>query len=400
MAAQISSKYAPLTEDGAINLAKQLKLFPADAALACQEIGDGNLNLVFRITDLHGHTGVIIKQALPYAKVVGESWPLTLKRATIEGNALSIQARYVPDLVPKVYYTDEELAITIMEDLSHLQIARAGLIEGKSYPRLSEHIGVFMATTLFHTSDYGLNPQQKKLLAQQFINPELCKITEDLVFTDPFFDHETNAFPEELRPDAEALWQNEQLKLAAAQLKHQFLTEGEALLHGDLHTGSIFASDEETKVIDPEFAFYGPIGFDIGQFIANLLLNALSRKPDAREPLLAHVDNTWTVFARTFSELWKTANQEALAHTDGYRDYLLEKIWRDTVGFAGCEAIRRTIGLAHVKDLDGIADPAERLLAQRRALMLGKELMLQRRSFPHTQAVRELFERVLTATSH
>lgn len=400
MATQISSQYAPLTENGAITLAIQLNIFSADAALSCQEIGDGNLNLIFRVTDQQNHSGIIIKQALPYAKVVGESWPLTLKRATIEGNALSIQARYVPDLVPKVYYADEVLAITVMEDLSHLQIARTGLIEGKNFPLLSEHIGIFMATTLFNTSDYGLNPQEKKLMAQQFSNPELCKITEDLVFTDPFFDHETNSFPEELRPDAEALWHDEQLKLEAAQLKHQFLTEGEALVHGDLHTGSIFASEAETKVIDPEFAFYGPIGFDVGQFIANLLLNALSRKSDAREPLWTHIDNTWIVFANTFSELWKTSNQEALAQTDGYLTYILEKIWRDTVGFAGCEIIRRTIGLAHVKDLDGIAEPTDRLLAQRRALMLGKQLMLQRRSLQHTQAIRQQFEQVLTTITN
>lgn len=33
-------------------------------------------------------------------------------------------------------------------------------------------------------------------------------------------------------------------------------------------------------MIDPEFATYGPFGFDIGQFIANLLLNALSREEE------------------------------------------------------------------------------------------------------------------------
>jgi 5-methylthioribose kinase len=29
---------------------------------------------------------------------------------------------------------------------------------------------------------------------------------------------------------------------------------------------------ESTQVIDPEFAFYGPIGFDIGAFLGNLIL--------------------------------------------------------------------------------------------------------------------------------
>ncbi len=46
-----------------------------------------------------------------------------------------------------------------------------------------------------------------------------------------------------------------------------------------------FSSPSETKVIDPEFAAYGPFGFDIGQFIANLLLNALSREEEKRSVL-------------------------------------------------------------------------------------------------------------------
>jgi 5-methylthioribose kinase len=29
---------------------------------------------------------------------------------------------------------------------------------------------------------------------------------------------------------------------------------------------------DSTQVIDPEFAFYGPMGFDIGAFLGNLIL--------------------------------------------------------------------------------------------------------------------------------
>ena len=57
------------------------------------------------------------------------------------------------------------------------------------------------------------------------------------------------------------------MKLEVAKLKEGFLTHAQALIHGDLHTGSIMVTEEDTKVIDPEFAFYGPIGFDIGAVI-------------------------------------------------------------------------------------------------------------------------------------
>jgi 5-methylthioribose kinase len=371
--------YEPLTEKKAIALAIKLNLFTEDAVLSCREIGDGNLNLVFHVTD-ESNKGVIIKQALPYAKVVGESWPLSLHRAKIESDALKQFAQYVPQYVPKVYCTDETLAVTVMEDLSHLQIARAGLIQGKSYPLLAKHVGEFLANTLFYTSDFALDPQAKKELVKQFTNPDLCKITEDLVFTDPFFDHETNDFEEGLRKDVEALWSDFQVKLEAAKLKKKFLTNSDALIHGDLHTGSIFADEYTTKIIDPEFAFYGPTGFDLGQFIANLLLNALSRNEDERGELFAQIEETWNVFSDTFTQLWEKDSLEVYTNVDGYLEYVLKTTWRDAVGFAGCEVIRRTIGLAHVADLDGMADEKKRLAAKRHALRLGKALLLNQQS--------------------
>ncbi|EMT46219.1 MULTISPECIES: S-methyl-5-thioribose kinase [Anoxybacillus] len=388
--------YEPLTEQKAVALAIRLGLFQEDALLSCQEIGDGNLNLVFRIVNERTNDSIIIKQALPYAKVVGESWPLTLKRATIESQALRTFASYVPQYVPKVYYSDETLAITVMEDLSHLQIARRGLIEGKTFPHLSQHIGEFIAKTAFYTSDFGMNQQQKKKLAQQFTNPELCKITEDLVFTDPFFDHDTNSFETELRADVEQLWQDDELKREAAKLKRLFLTKADVLLHGDLHTGSIFASDDDTKVIDPEFAFYGPIGFDLGQFFANLLLNALSRHESEREPLFTHIEKTWDVFVRTFTTCWQESN-EPYARVSFVLDDIMNDALVEAIGFAGCEVIRRTIGLAHVADLDEL--PLERRLeAKRHALRLGRELIVQREHLP-IHAIKRLVQQTVHVNS-
>ena len=33
----------------------------------------------------------------------------------------------------------------------------------------------------------------------------------------------------------------------------------------------LFCKNDSTKVIDPEFAFYGPMGYDIGNVMANLM---------------------------------------------------------------------------------------------------------------------------------
>ncbi|MGD6896209.1 S-methyl-5-thioribose kinase [Bacillus infantis] len=374
----VKNKYAPLTEKTAAELAVSLGQFPGNASLATEEIGDGNLNLVFRIKENGTGKSLIIKQALPFAKVVGESWPLTLKRAAIEAEALKLFKKLAPDFVPEVFYNDEELAVTVMEDLSHLEISRTGLISGKEYPLLSGHLGNYLARTLFYTSDYGLLQADKKKLAKDFYNPELCKITEDLIFADPYFNSPTNDFEEELKGDAEALWADSALKLEAARLRKIFLNEAEALLHGDLHTGSIFASDAETKVIDPEFAFYGPGGFDIGQVIANLLFQSIAN-PEKTRLIDHHIETFWGTFSDDFSLLWQKDNKDPFAGTEGFLSAVLQKYWEDAVGFAGCELIRRTIGLAHVADLDGIEDKKARLAAKRAALAAGRNLILQRR---------------------
>ena len=56
-----------------------------------EEVGDGNLNLVFLIRGPAG--SLCAKQALPYVRLVGESWPLPLSRAHFEHIALVEEAQ-------------------------------------------------------------------------------------------------------------------------------------------------------------------------------------------------------------------------------------------------------------------------------------------------------------------
>ena len=52
------------------------KVGPDPAAWQVREVGDGNLNLVFIVEGPLGRG--IVKQALPYVRLVGDSWPLPL----------------------------------------------------------------------------------------------------------------------------------------------------------------------------------------------------------------------------------------------------------------------------------------------------------------------------------
>ena len=367
--------YQAFTVQDAIERVRTLGLIGNEPVTA-EEIGDGNLNLVFRIHA--GDQHLILKQALPYAKVVGESWPLSLERAWIEQSALKEFAKVAIPFVPRVYHASKEEAFTVMEDLSHLTIVRAGLLEGEKYPLLAEHIGSYLARTLFYTSDFALGPVAKKQIARQYYNPDLCDITEKLIFTDPFYDAETNAIEAGLEAEVDRIWNDAELKREVAKLETLFITKGDALLHGDLHTGSIFASAEETKVIDPEFAFYGPFGFDVGQFIAHLFFAAYPDYDRLREERIKDIDTFWLTFASTFKALWEREAVEPFRSADGLVEDVLSTILQDALGFAGCELIRRTIGLAPVADLEQITDPTVRLERKRHALRLGAALIKRR----------------------
>ncbi|PLP18005.1 S-methyl-5-thioribose kinase, partial [Klebsiella michiganensis] len=216
-----------------------------------------------------------------------------------------------PQHTVRIVHFDPELAVMVMEDLSDHRIWRGELINNVYYPQAASQLGEYLAQTLFHTSDFYLHPHEKKAQVAQFINPEMCEITEDLFFNDPYQVHERNSYPAALEADVAALRDDAQLKLAVAALKHRFFSHAEALLHGDIHSGSIFVAEGSFKAIDAEFGFFGPIGFDIGTAIGNLLLNycglpghlGIRDAAAAREQRLSDIQQFWTTFAERFQAL-------------------------------------------------------------------------------------------------
>ena len=379
------SQYHTFTASDAVAYAQQFGGIENPSELvSAQEVGDGNLNLVFKIFDTEGVSRIIVKQALPYVRCVGESWPLTLDRARLEAQTLVAHYQHCPQHTVRIVHFDPELAVMVMEDLSDHRIWRGELINNVYYPQAASQLGEYLAQALFHTSDFYLHPHEKKAQVAQFINPEMCEITEDLFFNDPYQVHERNSYPAALEADVAALRDDAQLKLAVAALKHRFFSHAEALLHGDIHSGSIFVAEGSFKAIDAEFGFFGPIGFDFGTAIGNLLLNycglpghlGIRDAAAAREQRLSDIQQFWNTFAERFQALAAERSRDAALAWPGYASAFLQKVWADAVGFCGTELIRRSVGLSHVADIDTIQDEAMRHECLRHAITLGKALIL------------------------
>lgn len=98
-----------------------------------------------------------------------------------------------------------------------------------------------------------------------------------VIFTDPYHEAPVNRHTSPHLDEAvAALRRDPEAKAASAAAKAMFCSRREALLHGDLHTGSIMVTADTFFVIDTEFAFCGPMAFDVGKLISNLLLTFLA----------------------------------------------------------------------------------------------------------------------------
>jgi len=358
--------------------------------LKISEIGDGNLNFVYVVTNILNQKTLIVKQAVPYLRIAGEGFPLSRQRISYEIRALQFYEDFAPNFSPKIYYADEKMSLLVMENLSNHIIMRKGLINTIYYQNFSEHISTFLAKTLFFSSSLYLNSNQKRKLIDRFnSNTELCKLTEDFVFTFPFMKNETNDINPDLVEEAKKLFRDNGFKKNILKLKYIFMTQNDALLHGDLHTGSIMLNQNETKIIDPEFAFVGAFGFDIGALIANMINSYIShfyRSEDKKyqEWILKTIKEIYEKFENKFLNLWDKYPNSALL-TDGFIDSeelnqfkkeFMKNIFSQSIGFAGCKISRRVFGIAGVEEIRGIENKQKRGEAELKALKIGKELIL------------------------
>ncbi len=355
------------------------------ATMQAKEIGDGNLNYVFRVWDGKGHS-VIIKHAGVSLRI-SEDMKVSTDRNRIESEILQLNDKYAPGMVPKIYFYDTVMSACGMEDLSDYQLMRYALMEHKTFPRFADDISTFMVNTLLMTSDVAMDHQEKKNLVKSFISPELCQITEDLVLMEPYNDikHENNVFPPNADFVKRELYEDEALHLEVAKLKFKFMTDAQALMHGDLHTGSIFVKPDSTKVFDPEFATYAPMGYDIGNVVANLIFaydNGLaSGAEDFCAWCLETIGRTMDLFVEKFNKKFDEAVTEPMAKVPGFKQWYLEGILNDTAGYAGTELHRRTVGMANVKDVTTIADQDKRAFVERLNILCGKDYILNQTKF-------------------
>jgi 5-methylthioribose kinase len=187
------------------------------------------------------------------------------------------------------------------------------------------------------------------------------------------------------------------------------------MLHGDLHTGSIMLTREDTRIIDPEFVFMGPMGFDVGAITANFLLNFFAQDGHEKAPgerdgyrdwVLGTLERISALFREKFLDLWRKnptgdaypaslfEGAEGEARLEVERQAYMDQLWTDTVGFAAAKMIRRILGLAHNIDLEWIEDEDRRATCEARALTMARDMMVNPGNYSDIAAVTDAARRM------
>jgi 5-methylthioribose kinase len=364
----------------------RIDFFDKDEKLTVDEIGDGDVNYIFRVRG--AEKSLIVKQAGRVTRV-DPTWELTTDRGRIEAEYLAVQKNLTPGSVPEIYLYDPVMCTIVMENLAGYTLLRKALLQRRRFPKLADLLSTYMVNALIFTSDVAQDHLKKKEMVKQFISPQMCDIFEKLRNTEPFVDlyNRNCILPENIDFVRREFYEDKVLRLEAAKLKFEFMNNPQALIHTDLHTSSVFVREDSIKIFDSEFAFFGPMGVDPGNFIAHLFFawaNADAEPEqttsiqDFKQWLLDTVEEIIDLFAKKFKTAFISNAADVLAKTPGFCEWYLDTILVDAVGVCGLELARRTIGLSHIEDLVSIKDERRRGRAERIVLRLAKILILNR----------------------
>ena len=375
--------------------------FDDDANLSSIELSDGNINYVYRVFDEATGKSLVVKQADILLRSSGR--PLDIRRSKIEMEILKLQGEYCPSYVPKIYYYSEEMAALIMEDIGEYNNLRYEFMKESIFPSLAEDISTFMVNTQLPSSDLVLDRHIKKLRVQSFTNIELCDISEDLVFTEPYYNYKNrNIITEGQESYVDSTLYNDiELHTEIAYLRNNFMNNAQSLLHGDLHTGSIFANKNGIKVIDPEFAFYGPMGYDIGNVLANIIFSLANKtytKSESSE-FMEYLKKTITdIFDKTVIKLHKKYDEIVLFpiyKNEAFKNRYLDKIISDSVGYCGTEIIRRVVGDSKVLEVNEVKALSIKLPLERCLIELGVTLIKERSLIKKGHQIIDLYNKMV-----
>ena len=284
-------------------------LGPNESILDVVQAGDGNMNCTVRVTTTA--TSFILKQSRPWVEKYPDI-PAPFERTLREGEFYQLVADHdgLSSMMPKLLGFDRQAVMLQLEDLGSAvdYTCLYGLqdLEFTDFEKLLSYLSILHREFLgFPEKNYFANRTMRKLNHEHVFRLPLAKNNLNL-----------DGITTGLQLCADVLKADVTYVAEVNRLGERYLEEGRALLHGDYFPGSWMKVNDEVRVIDPEFCFFGPPEFDVGVMIAHL---QLTQQPDGLMDRLFDVYEADDLFDRNLA-----------------------------VRFAGVEVMRRLIGVAQL----------------------------------------------------
>lgn len=354
-----------------------------------EEDGDGFINFVFRVSD--GRRKLIVKQARDRGR--RGDFTVPVERGLYEYQSMEIRKAIVPEYIPDLYFFDDENHVFVSEDVSHLKIIRFQLNRSVMFPKFGIQAADYLAKTHFYTSEYYLDTEAFRDLTVHFMNHKMRDIFDTNAFVTKKDDSQD--FGREINPRYDRfirrLLLDPKVVLERYKLRSQFITRGEALLHGDFHTSNVFIDQEEMKVIDMEYTFCGPMAYDVGYMVSHLLSQyacAAFRPYESEEHrrefqryILLMIRDLYEEYIRQFMLCWDKDAKPIYRGQKDLQRVIAGNILEDMVGFAATSNFSRCSGSIGYPEYDAIEDPVQRHNAVCLSMFLDYKTILSRSQY-------------------
>lgn len=227
--------------------------------------GAGNMNVVVRLTT--NQRTLILKQSRPFVQKYPQL-AAPIDRIDVEYQfytaTQSAASKLGKSPFPQLLQYDANEHMMLLEDLGHgkdmSSIYATRSISEKQVKELSRFLKAIHQVK--PPSNYPINEGLRQLNHQHiFVLPFLADNGFDL-----------DQVQEGLQALAQAYKQDNALTAIATQLGEAYLSAGTTLLHGDYYPGSWMQQQETLYIIDPEFSFVGDAYYDVGVFVAHLII--------------------------------------------------------------------------------------------------------------------------------